>query len=366
MNLLEGRPANFGSSAKAVPAAIRTASPTAPVRSMLDIGPAAPRHGSIAGINSGVTSPLRSAPLTGSMLDPQSSPPPRTSQSTGQSSPVDAVPQGEGLHRTRSDASTHAYARPRSGSGSFPYSKSQFDMTPTVSGQALPKRVTQGGKRGLSSMASIMQGQELEPILKGRDGGRHNSTAGILGPKHSRSPSSRLNRRSESPGTAMLNNNSFNPMPTPGKFLSDTGKVIDLNNAYRKLSDANFLKSGSSLSAIPPKDAATRARVDSGEALSPTGEIRLRKDYYDDDEDVIESSDEPGTSDEEAWGSRPRGRSRRKKDGDDLARDDSTSEGLRSPKVSGNQNPRVASSLLAAAEEERESLLVLEKLAVYN
>ena len=156
----------------------------------------------------------------------------------------------------------------------------------------------------------------------------------------------------------MLNNNSFNPMPTPGKFLSDTGKVIDLNNAYRKLSDANFLKSGSSLSAIAPKDAADRARVNSGEALSPSGELRLRKDYYEDGEDAIESSDEPGTSDEEAWGSRPRGRSRRKKDGDESIGDDSNNESLKSPKLLGNQTPRFASSLLAAAEEERESISV--------
>ena len=351
MNILEGRPAHFGNSTKGQPAPIRTASPAAPVRSMLDIGPATPRHGSIAGINTGITSPLRSAPLTGSMLDQHSSPPSYASHGTGSSSPVDAPLQGEGLHRTQSDASSRAPTRPRSGSGNFPYSKRQFDMSTTVSGQALPKRVTQGGKKGLSSMASIMQGHELEPIVKGRDSGRHNSTAGIIGSKHSRSPSSRLGRRSESPGTAMLNNNSFNPMPTPGKFLSDSGKVIDLNNAYRKLSDANFLKSGSSLSAIAPKDAATRARVDSGEALSPSGEIRLRKDYYD-DEDAIESSDEPGTSDDEAWGSKPRGRSRRKKDGDDSARDDSG--GLRSPGMLGRQTPRFASSLLAAAEEERE------------
>ena len=341
LNLLEGRPANHGISGRSPPPPIRTASPAPVVRSMLDVGSAQPRHGSIAGINTGITSPPLSAPLTGSMLKPYSPSSTKVSHSA-QTSPVDGA--SSGLHRTQSDASTHAPSRPRAGSdnmkSNFPYSKDQFDMTSTVGGQAMPKRVTQGGKK-LSSMASIMQGQELEPVYSGnKDRGRHNSTAGLMGGPHSsRSPSSRLNRRSDSPGTKILNSNSFNPLPIPNKFVSDTGKVIDLSNAYRKLSDANFIKSGSALSAQSAQDPAVRARLDSGEVLSPTGEARLQKDYYtEDDEDAVESSDDGRTSDEDAWGLRGRRRGRTKKSRADSSR---------------STSPRPAQSLLAAAEEER-------------
>lgn len=341
LNLLEGRPANHGISGRSPPPPIRTVSPAPPVRSMLDIDYVRPRHASIAGINTRITSPPLSAPLTGSMLNPYSPPPPKLSRSA-QTSPVDGA--SSGLYRTRSDASTGAGGGPRAGSDTkskLPYSKDQFDMTSTVTGQVKPKRVTQGGKKKLSSMASIIQGQELEPVYPSLSGdrGRHNSTAGLMGPHSSRSPSSRLNRRSDSPGTNMLNTNSFNPMPLPNKFVSDSGRVIDLSNAYRKLSDANFYKSGSALSAQSVQDPAVRARLDSGEVLSPTGEVRLGKDYYDEnDEDAVESSDEGKTSDDEAWGSRGRRRGRSKK---------ARGEGSQS------SSPQAAQSLLAAAEEER-------------
>ena len=330
MNILEGRPASHGLAPS--PAALRTASPVPQVRSMLDIGPAAPRHGSIAGINTGITPPpLRSAPLSSSsMLDPYAKPPPRR-ESTSPSN----------HHRTMSAA---AIERPRLEQSTMPFSDDQFDMSSTVSGPSRPKRVTQGGRKGRSSMASVIQGQDLEPI-RGSDRLRHNSTAGIIGHRTSSSPSSRLNDRSQSPGMR-LNNNSFNPLPTPGKYLSDTGKVIDLNNAWRKLSDGNLLRSGSSLVG---SSAASRARLDSGTALSPTGEVRLQKDYYDDDETegAIESSDDDKTSDEEAWGSRGRRRTRKSKSGGDGKSDESDQD-------SGTgKSKRVAGSLLAAAEEER-------------
>lgn len=347
MNILEGRPADYGSP-RASLASMRTASPAPPVRSMLDIGPAATRHASIAGMGTGISSPtLRGAPLTGNMLDPYNFPP-RSSQNNG-TPPRESHSPAAGVHRTLSDASSKKFTRPRSGSSNsanLPYTKDQFDMSSTISGPALPKRVAQGGKKGISSMASIMQGQELDPMMMSRDRGRHNSTAGILGPKTSQSPSSRLNLRSDSPGTRKLNTNNFNPMPTPGKFLSDSGKVIDMRNAYRKLSDVNMMKSGSSLSRSQSTDQATRARLDSGESLSPTGEFRLEKDHYDEDgEDAIESSDDGRTSDEEAWGARGRGRSRRNKHSEGAEGDDSD--------VDGTRRPKGVRSLLAAAEEER-------------
>lgn len=362
MNILEGRPTQYNSS-QGNGQSLRTSSPAPPVRSMLDIGPAAARHSSIAGPTGGVTtSPLRSAPLTRSMLDPHSPPLPAVEQNQ----------TGGGIHRAQSDASTKPPTwRPRAGSdrdrggsgGALPYTENQFDMSSTVHGQSLPKRVTQGGKKGLglSSMASIMQGQELEPLPMGRDQGRHNSTAGIIGGK-SKSPSSRLSNRSQSPGGAMLNTNSFNLMSTPGKFVTDAGKVIDMNNAYRRLSDANLLKSGGQLSSLPASKNATE-RALSGETLSPTGGTRLQKDYYENDENgeaAIESSDEEHTSDEDAWGTpsgRGRRRSRRKKGAGGTDADNEDSENDRGlgggPAGMGKSGgPKMAKSLMAAAEEE--------------
>jgi hypothetical protein len=359
MNILEGRPTQYNTVTADTG---RTSSPAPPVRSMLDIGPATARHGSIAGSAVGViTPPLRSAPLTRSMLDPSSSPPQQIISST-----EGGVPSGH--HRAHSDASTiPPRFRPRAGSdrergsGSLPYAENQFDMSKSVHGQALPKRVTQGGKKGLgiSSMASIMQGQELDPLPMTRDQGRHNSTAGIMGlHSKSKSPSSRLSNRSQSPG---LNTNSFNLMSTPGTFVTDSGKVIDMNNAYRRLSDANFLKSGGQLSNLSTNAA---ERAINGETLSSNGELRLQKDYYENGEGgeaAIESSDEEHTSDEEGWSlqnGRGRRRSRRKKGvGTDADNGDSDNESNRSAGPAGmgqSGGPKAAKSLLAAAEEESE------------
>ena len=380
MSILEGLPNQYRSSSNNRASTLgqngRPSSP-APVRSMLDVGgPVAPRHGSIAGSGVGITNPvLRSGPGVRSMLDPNS-PLPTRSVHSATTSPADAYLPSRGLNRTASDAASHPPAgRPRQGSdremgGLSTHTNYQFDMASTVQGQSLPKRVTQGGKKqntALSSMAAIIQGQELGPLPRGRDSGRHNSTAGILGAK-SKSPSSRLNRRSQSPAGSLSNQNAFNPMPTPGKFVTDAGKVIDLSNAYRRLSDAALLKSGGQLSNLPGKSASYRSRLGSGETLSPTGEIRMQKDYYEDDENggaAIESSDEENSSEDDGWGSsslRGRRRNRRGKGagGGDADTEDSENDATLRSKATGTVGmgraggPRMMHSLLQAAEEERE------------
>lgn len=377
MDILEGRSTQVR--APSINQSGRTSSPVPPVRSMLDIGPpvrsmldvgptATPRQGSVSSQGSGTTpSPLRTAPFTPgvrSMLDTTSPLPHQTTHSSTTS------PTGSGgvvgLHRTQSDAASHpAGLRPRAGSNrdrNLP-SNYQFDTSPTVSGQALPKRVILVGKRQnlqRNAMAAIMQGQELEPLSRVRDRGRHNSTAGIIG-HQSRSPPSRLGNRSQSPGKGLLNKNSFNLMPTPGKFVTDGGKVIDMNNAYRRLSDANLLKSGGNLSSLPTQNASARARLGSGETLSPTGELRLQKDYYNEDERAVESSDEEHSSDDDAWGpgsDRGRRRSRKKKSAGsgDADNEESENDGALNTRQLGmgrSGGPRMAKSLLAAAEEER-------------
>ena len=369
MDILEGRNTQRSSpmaSSSAYGQNGRNSSPVAPVRSMLDIGPAAPRHGSIAGGGVGVTpSPLRSAPLISgkrSMLDPLIPPAARTTRSTT-TSPTEVKLPTSGLHRAQSDASSHPMEgrfRTVNDKDKNLQSKYQFDMTSTVSGAALPKRVSLGGKKnkaGRSAMASIVQDQVLDSIPP-RDSGRHNSTASILG-GHSRSPSSRLNKRSQSPSAGMLNTNSFNPMSVPGTFVTDSGKVIDMNSAYRRLSDAALLNSGGNLSLLPKRNSAARARAGSGEVLSPAGEPRLQKDYYEHEhgEGAIESSDEEHSSDDDAWSTQnPRGRRRgRRKKSSSGDADDDSDEGMKEGPVGMGRSgtPRMVRTLMGAAEEER-------------
>lgn len=384
MNILEGRFTQTRAPASSTTSPIgQTAGPVsaAPaVRSMLDIaGPAAPKPGSVAGTGTGATtSALKDTPTTRSMLDPTSSPPPNRYAHGVSRSPAHVKSSVGGLHRAQSDAASHppgTWPRPLSDRDRAvnPTQDYQFDMLPSIQSQALPKRVTQGGKKqGLTtgSMAAIMQGQELGPLPRGRDSGRHNSTAGILG-GHSESPSSRINNRASSPGSNMLNTNSFNLMPTPGKFVTDGGKVIDMNSAYRRLSNVALLNSGGNLSNLPGRNT-ERVRAGSGEVISPSGGVRLQKDYYEQGEDMegaIESSDEDltGSSAEDGWDSRSlRGRrkSRRKRGakGTDADTEDSETEKTSTGgATAGNlgmgraAGPRKVKSLLAAAEEERKS-----------
>jgi hypothetical protein len=254
----------------------------------------------------------------------------------------------------------------------------QFEMLPSIANQALPKRVTQGGKKH-GSMAAAITGEleRLPGLTRGRDTGRHNSTAGI-GSK-SKSPSSRLSGRSQSPGNRLLNTNSFNPIPTPSTFVTDRGKVIDLNSAYRRLSDAALLRSGGSLATMPARSSQSRERLSEGESMSPTGGIRLEKDYYENagnEEGAIESSDDDEEEDDSSGddeysseASRGRRRNRRKKgSGSEADFEDSDQESFRKTpagmgKAAKSQKVR---SLLGAAEEERKSAPCLNPLpAIY-
>ena len=368
MNILEGR-----TTQTSAPANLTTtsANPAPAVRSMLDItGPVAPRHGSIANIEFGVTMPaLGRAPITRSMLDPMFSPPPNRLSHSVTTSPANVDSSSGGIGRAQSDAVSHppnGWPRPVSDRDRAvnPTQDYQFNMLPSLQSQALPKRVTQGGKKQgtTSSRSAIMQRQEPGPFQGGRESGRHSSTAGILG-SHSKSPSSH--------GSSMLNTNSLNLMPTPGKFVTDGGKIIDMNNAYRKLSDAALLKSGGNLSNLPGRNT-ERVRVGSGEVSPPNGGVRLQKDYYETGEDMdgpIESSDENSTasSGEDGWtlqSIRGRKRSRRKKGpgSADVDTEDSENDGVSIGGATGETlgmgragGPRKVKSLLIAAKEERKS-----------
>ncbi|KAF2841831.1 adenine nucleotide alpha hydrolases-like protein [Patellaria atrata CBS 101060] len=270
---------------------------------------------------------------------------PAAAQSPVRSIMLDMSPPSSTRSQTVSNISPPPIGRTVMGSPKLnPEQAYQFEMLPSIESHALPKRVSQGGKKK-GAMAGVFGNQEQ------RDAGRHNSTTGILGNKKSMSPSSRLPGRSESPGVRRLNNNSFNLMPDPGKYVSDSGKVVDMTSAYRRLSDAALLRSGGSLANLPTRKGSDPAK---GVSAAPGGGVRLQEDYYEED-GAVESSDEDaggseGSSDEDGWGSekrRGRRRTRRK------SREGDVSESPPGPSAKEARKPK---SLLAAAEAERKDV----------
>ena len=330
--LLEGRtstprPKRIGS-----PGA-RAQSPAAaqsPVRSMLDIGAApVPRHASIAGTGVGITTPTSPRFPSGSsnvrsMLDPSSPPPPPRNPN-------------------RETASPPPIGRSNIGSPKLnPESAYNFEMMPTIESHSMPKRVTQGGKKKQKGAMSAVYGSSADILGTTRDRGRHNSTGGFLSKPKSMSPASRVPGRSSSPGGRMLNTNSFNLMSDPKKYVLDSGKVVDMQSAYRRLSDAALLRSGGALASLPSRKGSDPAK---GESLAPGGGVRLATDDYGDDEEAaVESSNDEDEDSEgssgDIWESEKR-RGRRRTRQKDVA-----------PKH-GSEAKKRPKSLLAAAEDER-------------
>lgn len=192
------------------------------------------------------------------------------------------------------------------------------NMEANVQGPTSPERMFQNGKKQLSmrSMAAIMQGRQLSQLPGVGFRGRHNSTAGISGGK-SKSPSSRLSNRPES----------------PGKSMPVGGEVIDMNTARRRLSDAAISRS------IGERD-----KLDGDEMLSSAGE-RMQKDQPPDEEngeEAVETSDDERygeSSADEALGSkntRGRRRGRRRKGS---AEEDLNAEGSEADHIDIKKGP---------------------------
>lgn len=224
-------------------------------------------------------------------------------------------------------------ARSFGGSSVDPESQYQFSMLPTIEAHSMPKRVSQGGKASTAAKPRAMSsvfGDQSGKQISNRDRDRHGSFNGFQSKKSS-SPGP---GRSQSPGARLLNTNSMNLMSSPNKYVTDSGKVIDMSSAYRKLSDANLSRSGGSLSSLPNRKGSDPSK---GETLAPGGGVRLATDDFGDDEAAVESSGDEDTddSDRDGWeGAKRRGRQRRRSDGSE----------------DHGEFPR---SLLAAAEEER-------------
>ncbi|KAH6690662.1 Usp domain-containing protein [Plectosphaerella plurivora] len=362
--LLEGHaPARqFNSSPTDVRSSSPYNTPRSPVRSMLDVGD---DSASINSANSKKSPPRTHALPVRSMLDIDSPPPPPQAPRrsmldidtpkmaqvpSGPNSPVESRSsiQSAGKHHPRSFSDTNSNPNfgPRASVGDRldPTSGYQFgDILTNNIGSSMPKRNTQAGKVGSHSsgpgvMGEVMRGNDLSSIvLPGDRSHRHGS---FSGPTGRRSSSKGPTSKSKSPHGRGFRSPSPNVtgqlQRIPGTAMLDDGRVVDITNAYRKLSDANMAFAGGRLGEL-----ATRKRSSASEGASGG---RLAKNYFSPDgEDLGDSSDDDGgeesSSDENTRGRKmvPRGQERKGSQASDTA----------------TKPDRQSLSLLAAAEEER-------------
>ena len=309
--------------------------PRSPVRSMLDVHhpPGQPVPVSMTGESSYLGSPVRATPSR-SMLD-ISSPVPNLTTKSAQTSPIEANHKAylanSLQHRSLSDASSHPAAfGPRATAGATSESNYQLSgYTPgNPGGLAAPKRNSQTGswakKLVPSAMAEVVRGGDLS-TFGSRERGRNNSVGSTgLSTGKSRSPHNRWSLRSSSPKNE------------PSKYLLKDGRTLDMNNAYRRLSDANLAQP--SLSSLSGKG---RRRTNSGDATIGLRGARLEKDYTNGEGAVADSSDDDSRSSEDDSN---RGRKKTGRDESDKA--------VKGPgKAKGRRSPK---SQMAAAEEEGE------------
>jgi hypothetical protein len=184
------------------------------------------------------------------------------------------------------------FAMPLSPRRINPESAYKFDMAPSLDAHALPKRVSQGGKDPKPRAMSSVYGNSTGFLASGAGKDRHNSASGPLGRSKSGSPGP---HRSASPGTRMLS--PALPAPTSNNVLvTDSGKRIDGDTAYRKLSDSALARSEGALSALPNRKGSDPSV---GTTTAPGGGVRLTTDDDGEDSPVVESSDEG--SDDSDW-----------------------------------------------------------------
>lgn len=312
----------------------KPASPRPAYRSMLDVGTSNPPPSSKQRNRLGSsTSPIGSSRQSGSSTTPNS-------PVLSKAEPVLAGPgASSGPHvRSFSDASSKPVEfGPRASvySNNDPTSGYQFSGILTQNyGHQMPKRNTQGGKKNpgdkrqsTGALAEALRGADLSNLQLPGDRGRSFGVGTSRLGNKSKSPHSRLGARSPSPAVS--------PMLPPNKALLDDGRIVDISNAYRRLSDANLAFSSGSLAQLPMRK---RSEGNGG---------RLVKDYLGPDGEELGSSDddEPYSSDDEDRG--------RKKAPRSLNPDAKGEDGKNSSRSRSAKSERKTLSLLAAAEEER-------------
>ncbi|KAI0203589.1 hypothetical protein F4808DRAFT_24749 [Astrocystis sublimbata] len=280
-----------------------------PVRSMLDID-----------------SPPPTRQVTRSMLDIDG---PLPAAKSAQTSPTLAyktpVLNNSTRNRSMSDAASNPspafrspLASPRNTDLTSAYKF--HDILPTNVGQALPhKRGSGSAARG--SIGEALRGADLSNLVLPGDSGRPYA----FRKNKSKSPNNRFSLRSSSP---FGNASNKRAPPQAHTLMLDSGEIVDMNSAYRRLSDANLAFGGSNLASLARKkrdDSDGYGRI-AKDNLSPYGELL-----------PDESEDEPNSSDEE--NERGRKLTTRAELGDDRAMSKGT-----------------AKSLLAAVDDERKQV----------
>lgn len=356
LELLEGRRSSKQSSSAKKDA--RT--PPTAVRSMLDVSPDAPppRRGS-------TTAGARGTPFSGPRLSlpkrsfsgvPSPPSPLRTSRSaTDSPTASEAVSNDTALTQRRASDGTDHIPSPRrkviiEDKRGLDIRDYKFDMQPSIPNQEQPKRASQGGKTVSSNKGLHYRSSLTAAVARANPQLRTGSTGGTEPGR----PSSRLSTvsvprldRSVSPISRTPSQSSLNLAPPSGKLVTDNGKLIDMDSAYKRLSDTALAGSSGSLSNL--------ARG-SAESISEDGDVRLEKDYIEGGENgsgTIDTSEEEidDTSSGEDDPGTHRGRRRSRKKLTDSSTASEHSEGEGSDVVAGGAEPQ---SLLEAAEEERE------------
>ncbi|KAI1827352.1 hypothetical protein F4861DRAFT_405607 [Xylaria intraflava] len=289
--------------------------PQSPVRSMLDI-----------------YSPLPLRQVTRSMLDVDTPPPVASSANTSPTLPYkNSLPEKTKRNRSVSDAASNpppVDAGPRSPPLVSPKttdltSAYKFhDILPTNVGQALPPKRAAAGAARANSIVETLRGTDRSNLILSGDSVR----PFVFRTNKSKSPNNRFSLRSSSPfGEARR------PSQQNNTYMLNSGEILDMNNAYRRLSDANLIYGGPSLAALARKkadysDGYGRVAKDN---LSPYGELLPDES----EDDAVNSSDEENQ----------RGRK--------LTTRAESQDGLASSDVT-------AKSLMAAVEDERKRLSV--------
>ncbi|KAI1074780.1 hypothetical protein F5B20DRAFT_426213 [Whalleya microplaca] len=269
-------------------------SPRSPVRSMLDIG------------DSGHRSPTPQPPVR-SMLD--ISGPPRQqfrntldiSGASGADTPTSThtsptlsykapVIDNSSRNRSMSDASANPPPdlirspppmSPTSPRSNDPTSAYKFhDILPTNIGQSVPRQRGSTPAARSSSIGEALRGADLSNLVLPGEPGRPFP----LRNSKSKSPNNRFSLRSSSPFGAPSDRTQ-----SQSTYMLNNGQILDVNNAYRKLSDANLIYGGSSLASLARKrtESDGHGRIEK-DNLSPYGELLPDES----DEDVVNSSDE--------------------------------------------------------------------------
>ncbi|KAK5995157.1 hypothetical protein PT974_03553 [Cladobotryum mycophilum] len=336
--LLESKNQATHSSQERIRSASPYAPPRSPGRSLVDI--AEDGRGSPSPNRSGRPPPTTQAPIR-SMLDIDSpaSPPP---------API----------RSMLDIDGSSSSAPRPGRRSTPSSPTwvlsllsgkpqQWHPIPVLDPTlAFPELNLPPRSKWFSSSKSNQSANDAQL----RDALKNADLSGLQLPQdRGRNPlvSNRLNNnnhQSKSPQNRRWGSRSRSPA-TFSPLMLDGGKVVDMSNAYRRLSDANLAFSSGSLAQLP-----LRKRTEE------VGEGRLIKDYLGPDGEHLDSSedDEPFSSDDEDRG--------RKTDPRSL-----DSEAIENGQKSGSEKgERKTLSLLAAAEEERSQIALSQPQYQYR